>query len=94
MPFTLSSSILKLAVAAILALTAFTSAIALPLRHFNIEGTFRSTGLGEGNAATRSNIVNALDGKAFSVSFDLNFATPDSDPDASQELFLASVIGT
>jgi hypothetical protein len=94
MPITSSSSILKLAAAAILALTAFTSAIALPVRHFNVEGTFRATGLGEGNAATRSNIVNALDGKAFSVSFDLNFATPDSDPDASQGLFLGSVSNT
>ena len=86
------NSVLKIAAGAVL-MTAFTTAMA-QIRHFNFEGTFNAQTQGEGNLTTRSNIVSALDGKAFSVSFDLNFGTSDSDGLANVGQFTNSVSNT
>ncbi len=73
------NNIQKIVVAGMLAATLCTSALAQPVRHFNVEGTIRALNEGSGNTTTRSNIESALDGQAFSVSFDLDFGTPDTD---------------
>ncbi len=78
----------------IVAATFCASAMAEPIRHFNVEGTFHALNDGFGNPTTQSSIVNALDGKAFSVSFDLDFGKPDTNPDTAQTRFTNSVRDT
>ncbi|WP_255034005.1 PEP-CTERM sorting domain-containing protein [Rhodoferax sp. TH121] len=74
------SAIQKAVVSGIVAVTLCAPAMAETIRHFNVEGTIRTLNEGSGNTTTRSSIVDALDGQAFSLSFDLDFSTPDTDP--------------
>ena len=88
------SSIQKVIVAGMAAATFCASAIAQPVRHFNVEGTIRALNQGSGNTATQSSIEHALDGQSFSVSFDLDFGTPDSNSAADISRFTHSVRDT
>ncbi len=88
------NTIQKAVVSGIFAATLCASAMAQTVRHFNVEGTFRTLNEGSGNTATRSDIVNALDGQAFSVSFDLDFDTPDTDPAADKGRYTNAVSST
>lgn len=84
----------KAVVSGIVAATLCTSAMAQTVRHFNFEGTFRTLNDGVGNPTTVENIVSALNGKPISVSFDLAFDTPDSNPAVAQSMFANSVSNT
>lgn len=88
------NSVQKTIVAGMLAAMVCTSALAQPIRHFNVEGTIRTLNEGSGNTTTLSNIESALDGQAFSVSFDLDFSTPDSNLSADKGRFTNSVRDT
>lgn len=88
------SSIQKVIVAGMAAATLCASAIAQPVRHFNVEGTIRALNQGSGNTTTQSSIEHALDGQSFSMSFDLDFGTPDSNSAADISRFTHSVRDT
>lgn len=88
------SSVKKAIVSGLLAAMLCASALAQPVRHFNVEGTIRALNEGSGNTTTRSNIESALDGQAFSVSFDLDFSTLDSNPSTDKGKFTNSVRDT
>lgn len=87
-------AIQKAVVSGIVAASFCTSAMAQTVRHFNIEGSFRTLNEGSGNTTTRSSIVDALDGQAFSASFDLDFSTPDTDPAADKGRYTHAVSNT
>ena len=89
-----SNAIQKAVVSCIVAASFCTSAMAQTVRHFNVEGTFRTLNEGSGNTTTRSSIVDALDGQAFSASFDLDFSTPDTDAAADKGRYTNAVSRT
>ena len=87
--------------ASIFAATAFTAAIAEPVRHFSVEGTYRVKAIGEGGVTTRegnvstvNNIIAALDGQSFTAFFDLDFGTFDSDGSLDKSLFTGAIKNT
>lgn len=87
-------AIQKAVVSGIVAASFCTPALAQTVRHFNVEGTFRTLNEGSGNTTTRSSIVDALDGQAFSASFDLDFSTPDTDAAADKGRYTNAVSNT
>jgi hypothetical protein len=88
------NAIQKAVVSGIVAASFCTPALAQTVRHFNVEGTFRTLNEGSGNTTTRSSIVDALDGQAFSASFDLDFSTPDTDAAADKGRYTNAVSRT
>ena len=96
------NSLVRTATAAcILMATALATAVAGPVRHFSVEGTYRVRAAGEGGVTTRegnettiNNIIAALDGKAFIASFDMDFGTVDSDASLDKGLFTGAVKNT
>lgn len=97
-----STSLVRISAAvSLLAAAAFTTAMAAPVRHFSVEGTYRVRALveggvttREGNATTVNNIIAALDGKSFTALFDLDFGTVDSDGSLDKGLFTGAVKNT
>jgi len=88
------NAIQKAVVSGIVAASFCTPALAQTVRHFNVEGTFRTLNEGSGNTTTRSSVVDALDGQAFSASFDLDFSTPDTDAAADKGRYTNAVSRT
>lgn len=97
-----STSFVRISAAVVLfAATAFSTAMAEPVRHFSVEGTYRAKAVSEGgvttregNATTVNSIIAALDGKSFTALFDLDFGTVDSDGSLDRGLFTGAVKNT
>lgn len=85
---------LKFAAAILFAVVSFTSVMAAPVRHFLIQGSFTTSTGGSGNIDTQNAIGSALNGLSFSVSLDLDYGTPDSNPDANIGLYSNAVSNT